>query len=165
VEWSVNPQNSKVEFEATGGGYTTRGTFGQYKTDIQFDPDAPEQASIRVLFNMKSVKTDSSDADSALQSAEFFNTAQYPTALFVAKGAKPMGDDKYLLEGQLTMKGVTKPVTVPFTIDVDSGAATVKAETRINRMDFGVGPETVAGLPLDKAVKITLNLKALRLDN
>lgn len=165
AEWGINPQTSKVGFEATGGGYTTRGTFAQYKTDIQFDPDAPEQASVRVLLNMKSVTTGTGDVDSTLQSADYFNTAQFPTAQFVAKGAKPIGDGKYVLEGQLTLKGVTKPVTLPFTIDIDAGNATVNAEAKINRMDFGIGPESVAGLAVDKDVKLTLNLKALRLDN
>jgi len=164
-EWSINPAASRVGFEATGGGYTTRGTFSQYKTDIQFDPDAPELASIRVLLNMKSVTTGTGDVDSTLQSADYFNTSQFPTAQFVAKGAKLVSDGKYVLQGQLTLKGVTRPVALPFSVDIDSGSATVNAETKINRMDFGVGPESVEGLAVDKVVKLTFNLKALRLDN
>ncbi len=53
---------------------------------------------------------------------------------------------------------MTKPVTLPFSIDIAEGTAAVKAETKINRLDFGVGPETVAGLAVDKDVKLTIDL-------
>ena len=83
----------------------------------------------------------------------------------MAKGAKPNGDGRYILNGQLTMKGVTKPVILPFSIEIESGVAAVKGETTINRLDFGVGPESVAGMAVDKEVKLTVDLTATRLDN
>lgn len=165
MEWGVNPQKSQVGFEASGSGYTTKGTFGQYKSEIEFDPDAPEQTSIKVSLDMHSASTGTPDVDSTLQGADYFNPSQYPTAEFVARGAQSAGDNKYILNGRLTLKGVTKPVSVPFSIDIKSGAALVKAEAKINRLDFGVGPETIGGLPIDKEVKLTINLSAVRLDN
>jgi cytochrome b561/polyisoprenoid-binding protein YceI len=166
VEWSVNAKNSKVGFEATGAGYTTKGTFRRYQAEIEFDPDEPEQASVRVRFDMRSVTTGADEVDSTLQSADYFNLAQYPTAEFIARGAHPAGQGRYYFDGQLTLKGVTRPVRLPFALAVnDEGGATVKGEATINRLDFGVGPETVAGLAIDKDVKLTLDLKALRLDN
>lgn len=165
MEWGVNPQKSQVGFEASGSGYTTKGTFGQYKTEIEFDPDAPEETSIRVSLDMHSASTGTSDVDSTLQGADYFDPAQYPTAEFVARGAQPAGNHKYVLNGRLTLKGVTKPLSVPFSVDIKSGTALVKAEAKINRLDFGVGPESMAGLAVDKEVKLTINLTALRLDN
>ena len=90
-EWSVKPEASQIAFEATGGGYTTKGTFGQYRAEIEFDPDAPEQTAVRVLLNMNSAATGTADADEALKSAEFFNPAQFPTAQYVARGAQARG--------------------------------------------------------------------------
>jgi cytochrome b561/polyisoprenoid-binding protein YceI len=165
TEWGVNPQKSQVGFEAYGSGYTAKGTFGRFKTDIEFDPDTPEQTSIKVSLDMHSVATGTADVDSTLQSADYFDPAKYPTAEFVARGAKPDGEGKYVLNGRLTLKGVTKPVSLPFSIDIKSGTATVKAETKINRLDFGVGPESVAGLAIDKDVLLKIDLTALRLDN
>ena len=164
-EWSVNPQVSQIGFEVSGGGSTTKGTFGQYKAEIEFDPDVPEQAAVRVLLNMNSAATGTADADEALKSAEFFNPAQFPTAQYVARGAQTLGSGKYVLNGRLTLKGVTKPVSLPFLFNIKAGTARVSAETKINRLDFGVGQETVAGLAVDNDVKLTIELTAMRLDN
>jgi cytochrome b561/polyisoprenoid-binding protein YceI len=164
-EWSIDPKKSEVSFEASGSGYATKGVFKAYKAEIEFDPDTPEQTSIRVSLDMKSATTDTADVDQTLQSRDFFNPGRFPSAVFEAKGATPNGDGRYILNGQLTLKGVTKPLSLPFSIDIESGVAAVKGETTINRLDFGVGPETVAGMVVDKDVKLTVDLTALRLDN
>ncbi len=164
-EWSVNPEKSRIAFEATGSGYVTKGTFGRYRTEIDFDPEAPGEASVRVVIDMSSAVTGEADTDQSLKSADFFNSGKFPDAQYVAKGAILGGDGKYRLNGRLTLKGVTKPVDLPFSIAIESGTATVNAETTVNRLDFGVGPESVAGLAIDKDVKLTINLTAVRLDN
>jgi len=164
-EWSVKPEASQIAFEATGGGDTTRGTFAQYRAEIEFDPDMPEQTAVRVLLDMNSASAGSADADQTLKSADFFNPAQFPSAQFVARGAQPLGGGKYILNGRLTLKGVTKLVSLPFLIDIKAGTARVKSETTINRLDFGVGPESLAGLAIDKDVKLSIELTAVRLDN
>jgi polyisoprenoid-binding protein YceI len=164
-EWSVKPGQSQISFEATGGGHTTKGTFARYRAEIEFDPDLPEQTSIKVLLDMNSAATGTADADATLKSADFLNPAQFPAAQFVAKGAKPDGEGRYILNGALTLKGVTKPIALPFFIDINSGTAKVSAETKINRLDFGVGPQSVAGLAIDKDVKLTIDLTAVRLDD
>lgn len=164
-EWSVNPKKSEIAFEANGSGYTAKGTFSKYQAEIEFDPDLPEQAAIRVKLDMNSVATGTSDIDATLQTAEYLNPAKYPSSEFVARGAKLNGDGLYVLNGRLTLKGVTRPVTLPFSIQIKDGTAIVKAETKIDRLEFGVGPETIAGLAIDKDVKLTINLTALKLDN
>jgi cytochrome b561/polyisoprenoid-binding protein YceI len=165
VEWSVDTGKSEINFQASGGGYATKGVFKAYKAEIEFDPDVPEQTSIRVSLDMRSATTETADVDQTLQSADFFNPARYPSAIFVAKGATPSGEGRYILNGQLTLKGVTRPLALPFSIAIESGVAAVKGETTINRLDFGVGPETVAGMAVDRDVKLTVDLTAMRLDN
>ncbi|MGO9487125.1 MAG: YceI family protein [Rhodomicrobium sp.] len=164
-EWSIKPEASQIAFEATGGGQTARGTFAQYRAEIEFDPDLPEQTAVRVLLDMNSAATGDTDTDQQLKSADFFNPGQFPTAQFTARGAQPAGSGKYVLNGRLTLKGVTKPVSLPFLIDVRSGTARVNAGTTINRLDFGVGPQSLAGLAIDKDVKLSIDLTAVRLDN
>jgi cytochrome b561/polyisoprenoid-binding protein YceI len=164
-DWTVKPEASQIAFEAKGGGYTAKGTFGQYKAEIEFDPELPAETSIRILFNMSTALTGTAGVDDALKSADYFNPGQFPTAQYVAKGAQPNGNGTYVLNGRLTLKGITKPVALPFSIAIESGTADVTAETKINRLDFGVGPQSVAGLDIDKDVKLTISLKAVRLDN
>jgi cytochrome b561/polyisoprenoid-binding protein YceI len=164
-DWSVKPAESQIAFEATGGGNVTRGTVGQFRAEIEFDPDTPDKTSVRVLLDMNSAATGTADADETLRSADFFNPSQFPTAQFVARGAQAAGEGRYVLNGRLTLKGVTRPVALPFSIDIRSGTARVKAETTINRLDFGVGPESLAGIAMDKDVKLSINLTAVRLDD
>ena len=165
AEWSVAPDKSSVAFEANGSGYTTNGTFGKYRAEVEFDPDLPAETAIRVQLDMTSAGTGNSEVDDALKSADFFDPKRFPAAQFVARGARQTGNGHYTLDGQLTLKGVTKPISLPFSVDIKNGTATVAAETKINRLDFGVGPETIAGLAIDKDVKLTINLTAVRLDN
>ncbi len=165
IDWSVKPDKSQIGFEATGSGYTTKGTFPSYRAEIEFDPDAPEQTSIHVVIDMKSATAGVADVDQVLRSAEYFDPDKFPTAEFVARGAKADGKGGYVVDGRLTLKGITKPVRLPFSLAIDAGVATVKAHTSINRMDFGVGPETAGGLAIDKDVKLDIALSAVRLDD
>ena len=165
MEWGVIPDKSEIDFEANGGGYNTKGSIKNYKAEVEFDPDTPEQTSVRVILDMRSATTGTPDVDQTLLSEDFFNPGRFPTAEFAARGAKPDGDGRYILDGRLTLKGVTKPLTLPFSIDIVSGTAAVRSEVSINRLDFGVGPETVAGFAVDNEVKLTIDLTAMRLDN
>jgi cytochrome b561/polyisoprenoid-binding protein YceI len=165
AEWSVKPEQSSVSFEATGSGYTTKGGFGKYKAEVEFDADTPAETAIKVQIDISSIATGNGEVDDALKTADFFDPKQFPAAQFTARGAKQTGEGKYVLDGRLTLKGVTKPISLPFSISIKDGTATVTAETKVNRLDFGVGPETIAGLAIDKDVKLTINLTAVRLDN
>jgi len=164
-EWSVDPQKSAIAFEATGSGFTTKGTFRAFKSEVEFDPALPEQTSVRVLIDVRSVNTGQADVDQALLSPDFFDPARFPTAEFVASGAKPAGKGKYVLAGRLTLRGVAKPVSLPFSIAAANGAASVKGETVIDRLEYGVGPQSVAGYTVEKDVKLSIDLAALKLTN
>jgi len=165
TEWSVDPQKSAIAFEATGSGFVTKGTFKAFRSEIEFDPASPEQTSVHVLIDVKSVNTGQSDVDQALLSPDFFDPARFPTAEFVASGAKPDGNGKYILNGRLIIKGVARPVSLPFSVAIAKGAASVKGETTIDRLGFGLGPQSVAGYAVEKDVKLSIELAALKLTN
>lgn len=158
MEWSVDPQRSQIAFDANAGA--TKGVIKNYKAEIEFDPETPEQTSVHVTLDMRSVSTGSASADERLQSVDFFDPVRYPTAEFAGRGAKPDGEGKYILEGRLILKGVAEPLTLPFTVDISEGTALVKGEATINRLNFGVGPQSG-----DADVKLTIDLTAVRLDN
>jgi len=70
-EWSVKPEASQIGFEVSGAA-TPQGRLGQYKAEIEFDPDAPEQAAVRVLLNMNSAATGTADTDDAAKNRPNF---------------------------------------------------------------------------------------------
>ena len=170
VLWVAGPkpgglrlEEDEVAFLVRAGGAPAEGYVKNYKTDLQFNPAAPEEASLRLLFDMRSTSTGSSLADRAATSEQFLDADRYPTAELSAKGAKPNGEGKYIMDGQLTLKGVTKPIHLPLSIKIKEDAASLRGETTVNRLDFGLGPESYMGLILDKDVKVRFVLTGIPL--
>ena len=156
----IRPWDRDVAFEAGAGGYTAEGSVTDYKSVVQFNPNALEEASILLTLNMRSTTTGFNAGDEVALSQEFLDAERYPTAELTARGAKPNGDGKYLMDGQLTLKGVTKPVPLRLLVQIKEGAPVLRGAAALNRLDFGVGPETYKGVALDKEVKLKFSLVA-----
>ena len=161
----IRPWDRDVAFEAGAGGYTAEGSVRDYKSVVQFDPDALKEASILLTLNMRSTSTGYNAADEVALSEEFLDVDRHPTAVLAARGAKPNGDGKYLMDAQLTLKGVTKPVPLRLLVQIKEGAPVLRGAAALNRLDFGVGPETYRGVALDKEVKLRFSLVAERLSD
>ncbi len=165
-EWEINPAKSRLLFEVNAGGQPFTGKFERFKARILFDAEEPGEMELTVSIDTASAVTGTADVDKALTQAEWFDATQYPEALFVGKGAKETGDGAYEIPGQLTLKGVTKPVTLAFTLDIDRGEATAKGSLVLKRSDFGIGPSgPVAGFVIGDEVRVKVDVAALRLDN
>ncbi len=166
-EWAINKEKSKITFEADAGGQAIAGEFQQFQAEIHFDPEHLDITDISAAIDVNTVSTGQSQVDDALMTKDWFDAQTYPAAGFKASSIKPGdADGSYILEGSLIIKGHAKPVTIPFTLDVDQGEATVSGETAIDRRNFGVGPDgPVSGMVIGDLVKIKLDLVATRLDN
>jgi cytochrome b561/polyisoprenoid-binding protein YceI len=166
-EWALNKQKSKLTFEVEAAGQAVGGQFQQFEAEIRFDRNHLDVAEIAARIDINTVVTGQAQVDDALRSPEWFDVRTYPAAGFRATAVKEgKGDGTYFLEGQLSLKGRTQPVTLPFTLDVDQGEATVSGETTISRKDFGIGPSgPVSGMTINDEVKIKLDIVATRLDN
>ena len=114
---------------------------------------------------MSSVNTDNENRDKHLKSPDFFDAEKYPQMKFESTAFKPMGGNKYKLEGNLTIKDVTKPVsfdvTYGGTVNTQRGAkAGFKAKTTINRFDYNLKWDRATeagGLVVSKEVEVTIN--------
>ena len=156
----IRPWDRDVAFEAGAGGYTAEGSVRDYKSVVQFNPGALEEASILLTLNMRSVSTGYSAADEVAQSKEFLDVERYPAAELTARGARPDGDGTYIMDAQLTLKGVTKPVPVRLFLQIKEGTPVLRGAVPVNRLDFGVGEETYRGVALDKEMKLKFSLVA-----
>ena len=165
--WAINNEKSRLTFEAEAGGQTVTGEFKQFRADIRFDPEVLDITEISAAIDTNSISTGQSEVDDALLSKDWFDAQTFPTAGFAATAIREGDEDgSYVLDGNLTIKGNRKPVTIPFTLEIDQGEGTVSGETTVNRRDFGLGPDgPISGLTIGDRVKIKLDLIATRLDN
>jgi len=159
--WSVDASQSRLDFEVTQGTGTLKGMFNTWEADIEFDPAAPETASISASIQPASAVTGNPQFDITMPTKDWFDVNAFPVAEFKADGATLAEGDSYRASGTLTIKGQSHPVDLDFTLAIDGDTATVKGTATVDRLAYklgtGVGTDTVGD-----AVIITLDLTATR---
>ena len=134
----VQAEDSSLEFSSSYDGEAFSGAFGGFDTRLSFDPARPQDARLVVDIRLSGTDTGNTDRDDTLASSDFFAVEQFARASYRATGFRALGGNRFAAEGELTLRGVSKPVTLEFTWTpgpqpVLAGEATVK------RLDFGVG--------------------------
>lgn len=119
------------------------GQFKDYDGTFSFDEKKPTSSKIAVTIQAASISTDNDMRDNHLKTAEFFDVEKFPVLTFLSKKVSPAGENKYKVEGALTIHGVSKPVTLDVEYmgsDTMMGAKIVgfSATTHIDRRDFGL---------------------------
>jgi len=165
--WAIDPVHSEVSFVVRHMAVSkVRGRFDKFEGTIVTGED-PLASSVNATIDATSISTGQEQRDAHIRSADFFHIEEYPTFTFTSTGLKPNGDD-FLLDGDLTIRGATKPVTFKLELggfgpDAFGGTrAGFSASTDINRHDFGVsfnGP--IPGVPGGVIVsdKVTIHLE------
>ena len=139
--WSLDPVHSSVDFEVSYLAGTFKGGFDEIGADLTVDAD---RATLQGTAKVASVDVKDENLSAHLQSPEFFDIEQYPEVRFTAEDIRLDGDGKVSVAGELTIKGVTKPVTVTGTVTapiVDpygNERIGLNLTTKIDRTDFGV---------------------------
>ena len=143
--WQLDPYHTQVEFSAKHlGMMTVRGHFAEVTATADIDPSHPETSSVRVTISTASVRTNHEVRDNDIRSSNFLDVAQFPTMTFVSTSVTPAGQDKYTLTGDLTIKGMTHPVSLDvtrygeFNDQMMGHRIAYGASTQINRKEFGL---------------------------
>lgn len=152
--WTV--QEGSLGITVTQFGNSISGGFDEWVAAIEFSetPDADGvHGTVKVQIAIGSL-TLGSTTQQAL-GADWFNAAGFPTATFAAQLIQAEGEDAYIADGTLTLKGAAVPVTLPFTLQITDGVAQMSGNTTLARRDFGIGgDDTTVGY--DVAVTISL---------
>jgi polyisoprenoid-binding protein YceI len=165
--WQLDPYHTQVEFSAKHFQMmTVRGNFADVATKADIDPDHPETSSVEVTVATASIHTNNDARDNDVRSEHFLDVEKFPTMTFTSTSVEPTGQDTYNLTGDLTIKGVTRPVTLQVTrygeIN-DPGMMghriSYGARTQINRSDFGVGTEMVLDGKLVVSDRIEISIE------
>lgn len=129
---------SRLGFSGSFQGAAFDGSFAKWTAQIRYDPAQLATSRFDVTVDTASARTGDNDRDSALPGADFFNVARFPTAHFVSSGFRQVGG-KVVVDGQLTLRGVTRPVRLDVTFVPTAQGATLDASGSLNRLDYGVG--------------------------
>ncbi len=171
--WEFDPTHSSAEFAVRHMMLSTvRGSFKNLRGTIVLDAGEPDASHVEAEIDATSIDTGVADRDAHLRSPDFFDVAAYPTLTFRSRKieAEP-AIDAGTLHGDLTIHGVTRPVTLDVTYlgelkdpwgNLRRGYA---AETTLNRKDFGMTWNMVldtGGVLVGDKVKVTLSIEAVR---
>ncbi|HEV2333116.1 MAG TPA: YceI family protein [Gammaproteobacteria bacterium] len=137
--WAPVPEQSAITFSVDQAGAPLQGSFKSYSAEVCLDPKDASQGSIRVDVQTASADTEVPELDDALKDSDFFDVAHWPKASFVSESMKQTGAGQYSVTGKLTIRDVTREVTVPFAWVVDGKSAKLTAHISIQRLDYKVG--------------------------
>lgn len=150
---------SKVHFTIKNFGISTGGDFKGLKGAIHFDPSNPASADFSVTVDAATVNTDNSTRDNHLRKEEYFDVAKHPTLNFKSIKITAAANGMYSVSGNLTIKGITKPVQFLFTAVNKTGGTLFEGSFEINRRDFKVGGNSFV---LGDKVKVQLSIFAAK---
>lgn len=156
--WKNDNVHSRFGFGVTHMGIATfNGSFKDYSLTINATGDDFEGATVELTAEVKSINTDNERRDQHLQSPDFFDAAKYPQLVFKSTSFKKVADKKYKVEGDLTLHGVTKKVTLDATLvgtavhpQSKKDMAGFKVTGTIKRSDFGIATGFPAAMLSDE---------------
>ena len=167
TKWSIDPMHSEVQFKVKHLVISTvSGFFKSFEGTVETDGEDFETADISFSLDINSIDTNQTPRDEHLKSAEFFDAATYPKITFKSTSLTKTDDDEYELKGNLTIKDVTKPVS----LNVEYGGSTAdfygntkagfEITGKINRKEFGLtwdGITEAGSVVVGEDIKLTIN--------
>lgn len=171
-DYAIDPAHTRIGFVARHAMVTkVRGAFNDFAGTAHIDGENLDRSTVELTIQVASIDTRNADRDGHLRSADFLGLEEHPEITFRSTEVTWTGDEAFDLTGDLTIKGVTRSVTVPFTFEGQAtdpfGNARVGFEgsTTINRKDFGLtwnaALETGGVLVSDKIV-LEFEVSAIR---
>ena len=162
VHWAVSPA-STLGFTTTWGGQDIQGRFDHWTADILFSPDALDRSKVSVSIDLAKVATGDAQRDQSIPGSDWFDAATHPKATYVADRFEKTGEGRYVAHGKLTLRGVTRPVDLPFRLKIDGDKARMSGVTTLDRTAFGVGQgEWQATDQIPANVKVSVQIAATR---
>jgi polyisoprenoid-binding protein YceI len=139
VPWTVRRGSSDLRFQTHWSQGEVEGRFARWTAEIRFAPEALSSSHVRVAVDLGSVTTNNQDTQEALPGEDWFAASLHPTATFTADRFIHAAGTHYIARGSLTLRGITLPLDLPFTLQISDGIAKMSATVEIDRTAFGVG--------------------------
>lgn len=160
--WTVQ-RGSTLGFMTAWSGEPIQGRFDRWSADILFGPDDLANSKVTVHIDMASARTGDDQRDASLPAPDWFDTASHPTAMFTAHRFEQTGEGRYVARGTLSLRGVSRPLSLPFRLEIDGDRARVRGVTSLDRTAFGVGQgEWTSTDQIPAKVTVRVDLRAVR---
>jgi polyisoprenoid-binding protein YceI len=169
TKWVIDPMHSEIQFKVKHLVISTvSGFFKSFEGTLETEKEDFDDSTISFSLDIDSIDTNQSQRDEHLKSADFFDAAQFPHITFKSTSFKKTDDDEFELAGDLTIKGVTKPVklaaeyggsTADFYGNIKAG---FEVTGKINRKDFGLtweGVTEAGSIVVGEDIKLTMNVQ------
>lgn len=167
MSWLIDDVHTHVGFSVKHMMVTTvRGQFKQYRGVMKLDPAEFTRSTFEGEIDVASIDTGNSQRDEHLRTGDFFDAPSHPKITFKSTRIEPKGGGEYVVQGDLTIRGVTKPVALDVELHGTSKnpwgktVAGLSARATINRKDFGVSYNAVldaGGVAVGEKVKIEID--------
>jgi polyisoprenoid-binding protein YceI len=168
--WTIDPVHSDVSFTVRHMMVSkVRGRFGRFEGSF-VTAENPLDSSVTASIDLGSIDTNNPQRDAHIRSSDFFDVEAHPTMTFHSTGIRPAGDGTFLVDGELRLRGVTRPVTLRlefngFGPDPYGGTrAGFSASTELNRRDFGIDISMTydgGGIVIGDKVTVNLEIEAI----
>ena len=171
-EYAIDPAHSRIGFVARHAMVTkVRGSFNEFDGTGYFDADDPTKSHLALTIKAASIDTRNADRDAHLRSNDFFDMEQHPEITFVSTTVDQVDHDTFRVTGDLTIKDVTRPVTIDFqhtgsAIDpYENHRIGFEGQATVNRKDWGVSWNAAldaGGVLVSEKVTLELEVSAIR---
>jgi polyisoprenoid-binding protein YceI len=167
----IDRSHSQASFQVRHMFSPVRGRFTAFEGTIAMDAARPEASSVTFTIDAASIDTDNTDRDKHLRSGDFFDVENHPSITFKSEKVKVTGKDSYAVTGTLTMRGVSKTITLPVTYlgtgpdPWGNSRAGFSTAITLNRKDYGINWNKAldnGGLLLGDDVAVTVELEAVK---
>ncbi|MGM0391744.1 MAG: YceI family protein [Bacteroidota bacterium] len=171
-QWTLDKDHTSVTFGIKHFFNTVNGTFNDYQGDFWFDPNNLKDSKFTFSIPVSSIDTNNEKRDKHLRSEDFFYVEKHPKISFVSTGFEKKSGANYVVQGELTIRGITRKISVPFEItgEIDhpmkenTRLMGLSFNTNLDRTDYNVGvgdwaSTLVVGDNVDVSINMELNSK------
>ena len=167
MNWKIDPTHSHVSFAIRVMGVTTtKGRFNSLRGYLHIDEQNPANSWVEAEVDAASIDTHNRLRDAHLRSAAFFAVKKYPTMVFQSTKVEQVSGQDYKVTGNLTLHGVTKPVTFDVTSrgqrTILGAPTSLTAKAKVNRRDFGLGQGMAIQFAASEMATIEIDLEAVQ---
>lgn len=171
MSWNLDPVHTHIGFSVKHMMVTTvRGQFRAYRGTLRLDPKDFARSSFEGEIDVASIDTGVADRDTHLRSNDFFDAPNHPKIKFKSSRIEPKGEGEFVVHGDITIRGVTKPIALDVEFHGTSKnpygktVAGLTASGTLNRKDFGVSFNALletGGVAVGEKVKLEIEVEAV----